>query len=103
MDLVDRIYDLTQKYPDEERFGLRSESRESARSVAYNIAEGKMRISPNEFRHFIGISLGSLGELQTQVLIAGRRKYLTSAEVEATETMIEEIGRMSRGLERALA
>jgi len=103
MDLAVRLYPITQKYPPDERFDLIAETRKTARSVTYNIAEGKRRFSSKEFRQFISIAQGSLGELQTQVLIAGRLKYLEPSEVEGLERDIEEIGRMLRGLEKALA
>jgi len=62
-----------------------------------------MRLTGKDFRRHVSIALGSVGELQTQILMAGRRKYLTPAVVEAMEKEIEEVGRMLRGLERALA
>ena len=103
MNLVDRSYELTKSYPAEERFDLTAETRKTARSVPYNIAEGKMRLTSKDFRRHVSIALGSLGELQTQILIAGRRKYLGLETVAALEKEIEEVGRMLRGLERALA
>jgi four helix bundle protein len=103
MNIVNRFYDLTDSYPVDERFGLIAETRKSARSVPANIAEGKMRISGKDFRRHVSIALGSLGELQTQLLIARGRKYLAPAVVDSVEKEIEEVGRMLRGLERALA
>src|SRR5688572_30757873 len=103
MDLVVRIYEMTRSYPEHEKFGLTVETRKSARSVPYNISEGKSRFSVNEYRHFISIARGSLGELQTQVLLGTRLKYV-APEVEATvENEIEEIARMLRGLEQSLS
>jgi len=99
MNLVDRSYELTKSYPAEERFDLTAETRKTARSVPYNIAEGKMRLTSKDFRRHVR----SLGELQTQILIAGRRKYLGLETIAALEKEIEEVGRMLRGLERALA
>lgn len=101
--LVNRCYDLTNSYPADERFGLVAETRKTARSVPANIAEGKMRLTGKDFRRHVSIALGSLGELQTQLLMAGQRKYLAAAVVDAVEKDIEEVGRMLRGLERALA
>jgi len=102
MTLVDKIYEITDAFPDREKFGLTAELRKSIRSVPSNIAEGKMRLSPADFRRHVSIALGSLGETQTQLLMGGRRRYLTADVVEAVERDIEEIGRMLRGLERAL-
>jgi four helix bundle protein len=100
--LVERIYRITRSYPDEERFGLTAETRKTARSVPYNVAEGKMRISVKEFRHFVSIALGSAGELQTQVLLAQRLRYLGDDVGAGIERDVEEVSRMLRGLERAL-
>ena len=103
MDLISRVYEITKSYPREEQFGLVAESRKSARSVPSNISEGKMRTSPTEFRRFIAIALGSSGELQTQVLIARRLRYIAVAVSDSVEGDIEEVCRMLRGLERALS
>ncbi len=102
MDLVDRVYELTELYPLDERFGLIYETRKSARSVPANLAEGKKRTSEKEFRHFVSIASGSLAELHTQLLIASRRKYVPSGLLPSIESDIDEIGRMMFGLERAL-
>jgi four helix bundle protein len=102
MDLVDRVYDVTELYPADERFGLIYETRKSARSVPANLAEGKKRSSEKEFRHFVSIASGSLAELHTQLLIASRRKYVLPGIVASVESDIDELGRMIFGLERAL-
>ena len=103
MVLVNHTYDLTSTYPPDERFGLISETRKTARSVPSNVAEGKMRVTSKDFRRHLSIALGSLGELQTQLLIAGELEYLSPGAIDAVEKEIEELGRMLRGLERALA
>jgi four helix bundle protein len=103
MALMNRSYDLTNTYPPDERFGLISETRKTARSVPANIAEGKMRVTSKDFRRHVSIALGSLGELHTELLIAEERKYLAPGSIDAVEKEIEELGRMLRGLERALA
>ncbi len=100
MKLVRRVYDLTRSYPSDEKYGLVAETRKSARSIPSNIAERKMRLSAKDFRKFISIALGSLGEIQTQLLMAVELEYLGGIAVEAE---IEELGRMLRGLERSLA
>jgi len=103
MKLTKRVYEITRSYPADERFGLVAETRKTSRSVAANIAEGKMRTSSREFRNFVSIALGSVGELQTQILMAGNLEYLEAAAVDAVERDLEEVGRMLRGLEHALA
>jgi four helix bundle protein len=102
MDLVDRVYDLTELYPPDERFRLIYETRKSARSIPANLAEGKKRASEKEFRYFVSIASGSLAELHTQLLIASRRKYMPMTTLPSMEADIDEIGKMIFGLERAL-
>jgi len=72
MTLVEDIYEVTRNFPKEELYGLTSQLRRSAVSVPSNIAEGHCRMGRREFAHHISIALGSLGELETQVLIAQR-------------------------------
>jgi four helix bundle protein len=103
MDLAVKLYEITATYPAEERFGLTSETRKTARSVPYNIAEGKARFSVNEYRHFVSIARGSLGELDTQIILAGRLKYLGAEAIASLEESVEEIARMLRGLEQSFS
>ncbi|KYC34776.1 hypothetical protein WA1_49510 [Scytonema hofmannii PCC 7110] len=74
VDLAVNCYLLTSKFPDSELYGLTRQIRRSAVSVASNIAEGYGRRSKNEYIHFLHISLGSLRELDTQLIIAQRVK-----------------------------
>ena len=69
MDLVNLIYVLTDKFPNNEKYGLVSQLRRCAISVPSNIAEGKGRNSDKSFANFLKISMGSLYELETQVTI----------------------------------
>lgn len=75
MDLVEIIYDLTKSFPTEERYGLKSQMRRCAVSVPSNISEGAARKGNKEYIQFLYISLGSLSELETQLLISIRLKY----------------------------
>lgn len=70
MILAREVYGATGGYPSEERYGLAAETRKTARSIPANVAEGKMRLTPRDFRKFVGIALGSAGELQTQLCMA---------------------------------
>jgi four helix bundle protein len=76
MDLVTEIYSATERFPKHELYGLTSQIRRAAVSVPSNIAEGQAHYSKLEFRHFLRHARGSLAELETQVLIAQRLKYL---------------------------
>jgi four helix bundle protein len=68
--MVTEIYGATQGFPREEMFGLTSQLRRSAVSVASNIAEGQGRLSRGEFRQFLRQARGSLIEMETQLVIA---------------------------------
>ncbi|MDD3738232.1 MAG: four helix bundle protein [Lentimicrobiaceae bacterium] len=80
MDLVDKVYLLTKQFPKDELFSLTSQIKRSAISVPSNIAEGFNRKNTKEYIHFCYISLGSLAELETQVEIAYRQKYVQSID-----------------------
>jgi len=80
MDLVERIYSITSRFPKAEIYGLTSQIRRSAVSIPSNIAEGAARDSNKEYNRFLAISLGSLSELETQVLIAIRLKYMLESK-----------------------
>jgi four helix bundle protein len=76
MDLVEEVYQITKGFPSEERFGLIAQIRRSAISIPSNIAEGASRKSDKEFVQFLYISIGSLSELETQLLISDKLGYI---------------------------
>lgn len=88
MDLVEIIYSLSSKFPNEERYGLTSQIRRAAVSIPSNIAEGAARKGDKEFLQFISISLGSLSELETQYLLAIRLGFVED-NIEVSELLID--------------
>ncbi len=75
-DLVEEIYRLRQTFPPQEAYGLTSQMRRAAISVPSNIAEGHAREHSKVYLHHISMAQASLAELQTQMEIAGRLRYL---------------------------
>ena len=67
---VKDIYQLTSKFPSEEKFGLTAQIRRSAVSIPSNISEGSARNSNKDYVRFLYIALGSLSEIETQLIIA---------------------------------
>ena len=93
MDLTVEIYRTTSGFPRHETYGLTSQMRRAAVSVASNIAEGEGHRSDPEFVRFLFHARGSLLELQTQLLIARRLQYLSEAEVDKLSRKGDGIGR----------
>ena len=95
MDFVEGAYRSTESFPDSEKYGLTNQIRRCAVSVSSNIAEGAARNTDKEFVQFCYIALGSLSELETQLLIAERLEY--SQNIDILENVVE-IRRMLLGL-----
>lgn len=97
--MVTEIYRATRSFPREEIYGLTSQMRRSAVSVASNIAEGQGRLSRREFRQFLGQARGSLLEMETQIVIAGNLDYLSR---ETVAGLMNRSGEVSRLLHRLI-
>ncbi|MGA2067135.1 MAG: four helix bundle protein [Thermoguttaceae bacterium] len=102
MDLVESIYRATSRFPREEIYALTNQVRRAATSIPCNIAEGQGRQTTKEFLNFLSIAHGSLREVETQVLIAGRLGYLTETARDALLGSTAEVGRLINGLVAAL-
>ena len=87
MDLVERVYRLTQKYPSEERFGLTSQMRRAAVSIPSNLAEGCARAGDAEFARFVNIAYASCQELIVQLEIASRLGLLSVHAADPAENL----------------
>lgn len=86
LELIDEVYDLLKKYPEDEKFDLVRQARRSVSSVSLNIAEGSMR-SKKEFGQFIRIALGSLVETVANIKIGVRRGYLAESDLESVTSI----------------
>ena len=96
------IYNVTNSFPTSEKFGLTSQLRRAATSVAANIAQGWGRCTTKEYVQFLLIARGSLMELETHAVISRGLDYLSEVKKADLQKQIEEIGRMLNGLIQAL-
>lgn len=94
MDLTVIVYQFTEKFPRSELYNLVSQMRRAAISVCSNIAEGFVRKYPREFKQFLSVSLGSLAELETQLMLAFRLGFITDTEQDAVLNQTVHLGRM---------
>lgn len=94
MDFVNAIYIITEKFPQEEEFGLRSQMRRAAVSIPSNIAEGSYRATRKEFRHFILHAFSSGAEIETQLELAKRLYHIPTQEYNKAHSLLNEIMRM---------
>lgn len=102
IDLAVDIYELSAGFPSDERFGLTSQTRRCAVSVSSNISEGAGRNTKGEFRQFLGIANGSSYELQTQIVIANKLKFINDKSAEDILNKINEIQKMNYKLQKSL-
>ena len=102
IEIVDKIYTLTAKFPKEELYGLTIQMRKASVSIPSNISEGFARGHTNEYRQFLRISLGSCAELDTQSIIANRRKYITKQELDDLSENLNHESRMLVNLIKTL-
>ncbi len=102
IDLAELTYKLTTGFPKEEIYGITSQMRRCSISIASNIAEGQARSSIPQFKHFLTISKGSIAELQTQLIIAERLKYLSTEQNSVFQALLSDIARLLNGLINSL-
>lgn len=92
------VYKATERFPQSEMFGLKSQMRRAAVSIASNIAEGFNRHHTNEYRHFLYIALGSCAELETQLEISNELGYIKNEHLQSFLKEIQHQSRMLRSL-----
>lgn len=101
MELASEVYSITGRFPREELYGLSLQIRRSAVSVPSNIAEGAARNSKKEFAQFLYVALGSVAELETQLMLASRMGFLPIPNTDLF-ARIERVRKMLLGLLRFL-
>jgi four helix bundle protein len=99
MDLTEQVYVLTENFPRSEIYGLTSQIRRSAVSIPSNLAEGQGRDSNKEFLQFIAIAFGSICELETQLILSKRLKYIQHDDWEIISRSLLETRKTMRGLQ----
>jgi len=98
VDFTVEIYIVTGNFPNDEKFGLTSQIRRASVSIAANIAEGAGRNSTKEFLRFLSIAQGSASEVETELLIGFRLRYIREDDYEDLIRKLDDIGRMITGL-----
>ena len=97
-ELIVRVYHVSARFPKAETYGITSQVRRAAASVAANIVEGQSRNSTKEYIQFLYNSRGSLEETRYFLLLAKDLKYLVNTNYESLEIEYEQVSRMLNGL-----
>ena len=98
MDFIEKVYTVTEGFPPGERFGLVTQMRRAAVSIATNIAEGVARQTSKETTQFFFVSRGSMSELDTQIDIAHRLGFMDAERRAAMTADLDELSAMLNGL-----
>jgi four helix bundle protein len=101
--LVTDIYKVTEAFPKTEQYGLTNQIRRSAVSIPSNIAEGAARASSKGFSQFLSIALGSVSELETQLIVSNNLNYIAKDYYEGMMDQIVTIRKMIIGLKKTLS
>jgi four helix bundle protein len=100
MELVKKIYKITNSFPGPEIYGLVSQMRRAVVSIPSNIAEGAARTSKKEFLQFINVAQGSVSELDTQIELAKELEYITQQKYNEMISLLTIISKQLYGLAR---
>ncbi len=103
IELARKLYNLTSKFPLSENFALTNQMRRAAVSIPSNIAEGQGRNSAKEFKQLLAVSLGSLAELETQLIIAKEIEYLTQEDLNPFLATLDRARKMIKGLSKGIS
>ncbi|WP_437225685.1 four helix bundle protein [Planctomicrobium sp. SH661] len=102
IDYAELIYQITSRFPQEEKFGLVSQLRRAAVSISSNIAEGSSRSSKADFARFIEIAYGSTMESVSQLCISVKLNFIGREEFDHATRLAEDVSRMLSGLRKNL-
>jgi four helix bundle protein len=102
MNAVVATYRITRAFPADERFGLTAQVRRAAVSIPSNIAEGRNRLGPREFRHGVSMARGSVAEVETDLAIGVALDFVDSSEIVDLNFQLDRLSKMLYGLYRSL-
>ncbi|MEM9915964.1 MAG: four helix bundle protein [Planctomycetota bacterium] len=102
IDLVEAVYALAKAFPEDEKYALISQIRRAVVSVPSNIAEGYGRNTRKEYLRHLSIANGSLREVETQLIIAGRLGYVTRNDAELAWSLLQSVGKLLTALRKSL-
>lgn len=102
IELAKQVYKVVAELPDTEKYGLTSQIKRCAVSIASNIAEGAGRNSNKEFKHFLGIANGSSYELHTQLILVYELGLIEKTKIENILNLIVEIQKMNYSFQKSL-
>jgi len=103
VELAVEIYSLTELFPKSEIYGVTSQMRRSAVSIASNIAEGSRRSSKKDFRNFLFNAFGSGAELETQIIITKQLSFAKEEFYDKSDSLLQEIMKMLNKLIKGMA
>lgn len=102
IEFVSLIYSITKDFPSDEKYGLTNQIRRSAVSIPSNISEGAARNTAKDFNHFLAITLGSIAELETQIIISKNLGFINDKDFELLNTELIIVRKMTVGLKKSL-
>ena len=102
IELAKEVYQITSSFPSSEKYGIVSQMRRAAVSIPSNIAEGFMRRHNKEYKQFLYIALGSLAELETQIILSEQLGFLRNEKSNITQANMNELNKMITGLIKCL-
>ena len=100
VELVEKIYEVTESFPKTEVYGLTSQLRRASLSVMSDIAEGEGRLTPGEWRQMLSQARGPLFEVEAQLLAAQRLRFLDEETSIALGVQVKKTGAALLGLIR---
>ena len=102
MDLAVAVYAASRAMPPDERYGLTAQMRRAAVSISANVAEGQGRRTCGEILNLLSVAYGSVGELETHLMLAERLQFMDAEAVRGILERTAEVGRLINGLANSL-